>query len=276
MAGLVRLRAAWRLLGVGLHLGRALATAGLVYPLVSPATRRRLKRRWSATLLRRLGVVLDARGTPAAGALLVANHVSWLDIYVINALTPAVFVAKAEVRRWPLIGWLCVKTDTLFVNRGSSRDARAVGAAMGQMIASGHSVAVFPEGTTTDGGDLLPFKPALLQPAVTAGVPVQPLLLRYIGSDGERSTVPAYIGETSLWQSLWAIASERFTVVELDVLPPVAGASDRRALAQTLESQLRERLLATVPCRVRAALPRPNADAGEGRALPQAVATAEA
>jgi 1-acyl-sn-glycerol-3-phosphate acyltransferase len=110
---------------VGLHLCWGAATVAVAYPWIEPRLRRALKQRWSRQLLEILGIKLCVRGTAVVPAgLLVANHVSWLDIFVINALTPAAFVSKDDVRHWPLIGWLCTHTETIFLERGSRTAAQ--------------------------------------------------------------------------------------------------------------------------------------------------------
>jgi 1-acyl-sn-glycerol-3-phosphate acyltransferase len=241
--------AAWRLARVGLHLGYGLATAALAYPLVGRPAQLRLKQRWSRQLLGMLGVRLraDARPLPAP-ALLVANHVSWLDIFVINALVPSAFVCKAEVREWPLIGWLCARTETVFMPRGSRGAARLASATVAARLRQGWTVALFPEGTTSDGSRLLPFHGALLQGAIDAGCPVQPLALRYLDGSGETSAAPAYCGETTLLQSLSRIAALPRLEARLDILPPLDGpGAARRTLAAHAETAIRIALGPTRP-----------------------------
>jgi 1-acyl-sn-glycerol-3-phosphate acyltransferase len=233
--------AAFRLARVGLHLGYGIATAALVYPLIGRPGRLYLKRRWSRQLLGMLGVHLQAEAAPLpAPCLLVANHVSWLDIYVINALAPAAFVCKAEVREWPFIGWLCERTETVFMPRGSRRAAHQASDVIASRLRQGWLVAVFPEGTTSDGRDVLHFHGALLQGAIDAGCPVQPLALRYSDADGPVSAAAAYCGDTTLLQSLRRIASARHLCARLDVLAPLKEPdAERRALAAAAWQSIR-------------------------------------
>jgi len=236
--------AALRLARVGVHLGGGLATAALVYPLLRRPARLKLKQRWSRQLLGMLGVRLEAaEAALPAPALLVANHISWLDIYVINAVAPAAFVCKAEVRQWPLIGWRCERTETVFMPRGSRNAARHASGIVTARLREGWQVAVFPEGTTSDGGTLLPFHGALLQGAVDAGCRVQPLALRYLDGDGQPTIAPAYCGDTTLLQSLKRIAAAPPLQVRLDILAPLEGCgADRRALAEGARAAIRQAL----------------------------------
>jgi 1-acyl-sn-glycerol-3-phosphate acyltransferase len=235
---------AFRLARVGLHLGYGLTTAALIYPLIGRPAQLKLKRRWSRQLLGMLGVRLQANATPLpAATLLVANHISWLDIYVINALAPAAFVCKAEVRGWPFIGWLCERTETVFMPRGSRSAAREASGIVAARLRQGWRVAAFPEGTTSDGSEVLPFHSALLQGAIDADCRVQPLALRYVDEDGQPSAAAAYCGDTTLLQSLCRVASMPRLEVRLDVLPPLDGrGAERRKLAAAAEAAIRHAL----------------------------------
>lgn len=230
---MLRLLAGVRLARVGLHLAYGMATVGVIYPWARRPLRLWLKRRWSRQLLDILGLRLegDARHWPASG-LVVANHISWLDIFVLNAMAPSAFVSKAEVRGWPGIGWLCERTETVFLPRGSRSAARVAGALISQRLAAGWRVAVFPEGTTGNGSSLLPFHGALFQAAVATGSAVQPVALRYRDDRGQRSEAPVYCGDTSLVQSLYRIAATSGLRARVETLPALSAAGqDRRALA---------------------------------------------
>lgn len=142
------------------------------------------------------------------------------------------FVSKAEVRDWPLIGWLAARTDTVFLRRGSRGHAKIVNAEIDALLNTGKDVAVFPEGTTTDGTHLLGFHGALLQPAVETGRPIQPIALTYETPDGQRSLAPAYVGDTSLIECLGAILACREIVARLRPTPALeTTGKNRRELA---------------------------------------------
>jgi 1-acyl-sn-glycerol-3-phosphate acyltransferase len=203
---------------------------GLLLSLcLTPAARHRLKSSWSIALLDALGVVVEADlAHRVPGCLLVANHVSWIDIYVINGVIPAAFVAKADIRTWPVLGWLAARNGTIFLRRGSRGHARIINQQVGEVLAAGRHVAVFPEGTTTDGRQLLHFHAALLEPAVASGRPILPLALSYWESDGQRSLAPRYDGEISLGQSLWAILGRKKLIARLTSTPLLGGQGESR------------------------------------------------
>lgn len=237
-------RRAWRIARLAVHVGWGVLLAVLAFPLFGKARRDRVIRDWSRRLLAILGVRPDL-GTPpavAGGALLVANHVSWLDIYLIYAAVPVHFVSKAEVRDWPVAGWLAEKTGTLFLDRGRRADTARINAVMHERIRAGAWVAVFPEGTTSDGRGLKPFRPPLLQPAVELGCPVVPAAIRYRTLDGRPALAAAYIDDMSLWQSLMQIAAEPGLIAELRFGEPIAASGHRRELAARAENAVRRLL----------------------------------
>ncbi len=193
------LRLALRLLVIGFK-------AACAYPLVGAEGRARLKRIGSLQVLKALAIRFETGATNAPpGSLVVANHVSWLDIFVVSSLRPGAFVAKSEVRDWPFIGWLSVRNDTVFLRRGTRSHARDVNAKIDAVLGAGMDVIIFPEGTTSDGTTLLDFHAALLQPAIETGHLVLPLAISYTDADGRVSTAPAFAGGTTLPQCFRAI-----------------------------------------------------------------------
>lgn len=234
----VVLRRAIRIGLLMVHLAWGVTLAGLAFPLLSAAQRDRRIMAWARRLLRVLGVRAQATPVPdlPGGALLVCNHVSWLDIYLIYTTLRVHFVSKAEVRAWPVAGWLAHKTGTLFIERGRRADTARINTEMRALMQSGAWVAVFPEGTTSDGKGLRRFMPSLLQPAVELNCPIVPAALRYRTLDGEYSAAPAYIDELSLWQSLKQIVSEPGLVAELHFGEPILPNGHRRDLAAQAEA----------------------------------------
>ncbi|MDO8892506.1 MAG: lysophospholipid acyltransferase family protein [Sulfurimicrobium sp.] len=238
-----RLVRVWRMLRLALHILRGLLTAAIVLPWSTPRVRLVLTREWSRSLLSLLGVRLTIRGTPlnenSHKAMVVANHVSWLDIYLLNAAWPARFVSKAEVRTWPVFGWLAEVTGTLFLERGKRRDTARINNVITTALNQGDCVAFFPEGTTTDGTHLRPFLASLLQPAIDAEAELRPVALRYLNNDDSINTLAAYYDEMSMMDSLRNILAQREIRAELHFLEPIACAhKTRRELARQSEAAI--------------------------------------
>lgn len=212
-----------------------LATCAFVFPWAGRGARARLTRRWSRKLLAICGATVEeTRGAePLAHALVVANHISWLDIFVINSVHPCRFVAKAEIRSWPVVGWLVALAGTVFIARGSRRDLRHIFKGLVAVLAQGERVAFFPEGTTSRQGTVLPFHANLFEAAIDAKVPVQPYAIEYLDAQGGHHTSVDYVGDTTFVQSLLAILSGDPVRVRLSCLAPIEGeGAHRRELAQ--------------------------------------------
>lgn len=234
----------WRLLRVLLHILSGLAMVYSAWGRLSPAQRRTANQRWASQLLRVLGITLEVEGQAhAGGKLIVANHVSWLDIMAINATHPSRFVSKAEVGQWPLVGGLVNAADTLYLVREKRREVMRVLGLMSEALRHGDTVAVFPEGTTGSGHGVLHFHGNLLQSAIDAEVPIQPLVIRYRDRQHQVSVAAAYIGDTTLIQSLWWVVTARDLTVHVRILPPQGCRhADRRALAELLHQLISENL----------------------------------
>ena len=220
------------------HLVAGLATCALVFPLVSLATRERLTRRWSRKLLGLCRVSVEQ--TPGAPvlehALIVANHVSWLDIFVINALHPCRFVAKAEIRSWPVLGWLAAAAGTVFIARGNRRELRHIFKGLVTVLQEGQRVAFFPEGTTSRQGEVLPFHANLFEAAIDAKVAVQPYALSYVDASGAYHHAVDYTGDTSFVDSLFTILEGKAVIARLQPLAPIdATGAHRRELAESAQ-----------------------------------------
>jgi len=221
---------ALRLLRFIAHLLHGVGVAAVIYPFIErPARRRRLKQ-WSKQLLGILQVRMRVHGAPPAEGvvLIVSNHVSWLDIFAINAVRPTRFVAKSDIRRWPLIGWLCAQGDTLFIDRARRHHTRDINAAMAAAMRAGEAFAVFPEGSTTHGDVLLPFHASLLQPALTSNAKIFPVAVRYSRDDGSLCSEADYEGEKSLAQSLLQLVTQPRVHLDLHFLPPIECAGKHR------------------------------------------------
>jgi 1-acyl-sn-glycerol-3-phosphate acyltransferase len=221
-----------------------LLIAALLVPVVvvlRGAARAVVVRTVARGMLAALGVRVQLRGRPPRpGSLLIANHVSWLDVIVLLAITPARLVAKREVRGWPAIGAMAAAIGAVFVDRSRPMALPHTVAEVAAALRSGMSVAVFPEGTTYCGVDQGPFRPAMFQAAVDAGAPVVPVTVAYRAA--ERDTrAAAFLGDDTLWDSVRRVAGVRGLTVSLVVssaLHPTAGA-DRRVLARAAQSTVR-------------------------------------
>jgi 1-acyl-sn-glycerol-3-phosphate acyltransferase len=238
---LAGVRAVWRVTLSVLHVLLGALICAMAFPFIGPARRMRIVGWWSRGMLALLGIRLGRVGSIGAGPLLlVANHISWLDILAINAVQPARFVSKSDVRHWPLLGWLVACGGTLFIERERKRDALRVVHQVAAALTAGEIIAVFPEGTTGDGHDVLPFHANLLQAALATHAPVQALALRYSDSRQPVSAAAAFVGDTSLAASIWATAMAHRLHVQVQMCAPrvTTQEGDRRELAEQLRHDI--------------------------------------
>ncbi len=236
----------WRLLRLFCHLLWGVLLAAVWLPRLKAGRRHDVVMGWSAGVLRilnvRLAVSGHVPGRDVASVMFVANHISWLDVWVINSIQPVRFVAKSDVRDWPIIGWLSRKTGVIFIERERRRDTARVSGLSRQVLLNGECLCVFPEGTTTEGEHMLPFRSSLLQAAVDAQSPVWPIAVRYALADGRPNKAVAYAGETTLWQSIQAMVAQHGIMAELMFLPHIPAQPDRRLMAQAAEHAVRTKL----------------------------------
>lgn len=235
-----------RLLRFSLHVIYGLLLIKLRFGQLNATQRHAHIQRWSRKMLSIFGIKLEVSGLAArpGSKLLVANHVSWLDIAAVHSVVPeARFVSKADVKHWPLVGGLVTGVGTLFIERSSKRDALRVVHQMADALKAGDSVAVFPEGTTGAGPELLPFHGNLLQAAISTEVPIQPLVIRF-SEPGERfSSSARFIGDTTLVQSLWRVLTAKGLSVSVRVLPAMGTThADRRLLAEHVREEIQQTL----------------------------------
>ncbi|MFT3778024.1 MAG: lysophospholipid acyltransferase family protein [Ottowia sp.] len=234
------LTALWLVLRGIAHLAAGWWTIRTRFPRMTQAEREARVQRWARDFLTLWRIDLEVRGQPPAHGplLLVANHISWLDILVLHAAGFCRFVAKSDVRRWPVIGMLATGAGTLYIQRESRRDALRVVHHMRDALLRGEVVAVFPEGTTSDGTVLLPFHANLIQAAVSAHAPALPVALQFIdGRTGRPSLAPIYIGDQTLVGSIWRTLTTPGTraVVSYGQPQPPEG-RERRAWAAELRA----------------------------------------
>lgn len=231
----VRARAAWKGARTLAHLLSGAWTIARVFPQLSEAQREERIRVWARELLGHLAIELIVIGEPPVSGpvLLAANHISWLDIVVMHAARHCRFVSKADVRHWPLIGTLAAGGGTLFIERESRRDAMRVVHHMAERLGAGDVLAIFPEGTTSNGVDLLPFHANLFQAAIAANASVLPVALRFAdAASGARSLAPCYIDDDTLLGSVWrTLCTPGIAAVVTFGEPQLAQGRDRRMWA---------------------------------------------
>jgi 1-acyl-sn-glycerol-3-phosphate acyltransferase len=244
-----------------IHILRGLILLRFVYPRRVRFEQLEMIRAWSQELLEILRIALRTVPGPeplAAPHLMVANHISWLDPFVILAVKPARFVGKAEIRGWPLIGALCELAGTLFIERIRRSDAHRIKFMIAEALAAGDCVALFPEGTTTEGDRLLHFHANLLQAAIERQVSLQPLTLRYLDAMGQRCVQAAHVGTQTLLASFLEVLAQPMIVAEVRFLPPVATQNrSRRELAHLSESAIANALAVPLTHRRAASLDDP-------------------
>lgn len=173
-------------------------------------------------------------------ALWVANHVSWVDIPLLGGVAPVNFLSKAEIRHWPLIGWLAQRGGTLFIKRGDKQGARQAYETISENLAEHRSILIFPEGTTSDGHQLRRFHARLLGPALDLKMMVQPVAIRYLQANGKLSRVVPFIDHQTFLPNLWRVLGEQGTIAEVHLLPALEAAhfTERKALAAQLQADV--------------------------------------
>ena len=240
------LRFPLRLLGIAGCLIYGALEIFFLFPLYRKERKLRAIQLWSHRVLAACGLRLQTYGKLPErdrGQMMICNHISWLDIMAINAAFPGRFVAKDDVAKWPLIGYLATQAQTVYVarNRGTGNNQSKI-VHVTEALQNGDTVTLFPEGTSTEGRDILPFKTSFFQAPHEAGVPIIPVLCRYPNADGS-SPNPSmtYYGDISLWQSICMIARQPKGVAELHCPEPIAAEADRRQSAETVQRLLREK-----------------------------------
>lgn len=237
-----KLRALWKILRGFSHLLVGLWTIHLHFPRLPEEQREMRVQAWSLQFLALWGIHLKVLGQPVVSgpALLVSNHISWLDILVIHAARYCRFVSKSDIRDWPLVGALATHSGTLYIERTSRKDALRMVHDMADAMKDGDVLAVFPEGTTSDGQSLLPFHANLIQSAIAADAPVQPMSLKFVdASTGELTLAPCYIGDDTLLASIWrTLTAPPITAVVSFGAPQTANGRERRQWASDLRESV--------------------------------------
>lgn len=240
------LRFVLRLCGIAVCLIYGMLEMALLFRFYSKERKLRAIQLWSYRVLASCGMELKTFGKlpeRGRGQMMICNHISWLDIMGINAAFPGRFVAKDDVSKWPVIGYLATQAQTVYVARrkGTGHNSQKI-EQVTEALKNGDTVTVFPEGTSTAGDQILPFKTSFLQAAGEAGVPLVPVLCRYPNPDGSSPNPSmAYYGDISLWASIRAVISQPSSTVELHFLDPVPASEDRQQLGRELHRLLSEK-----------------------------------
>ena len=188
--------------------------------------------------LRVFGVRYEASGTPQQAGLLVSNHLSYLDILVLVSLTPAVFVSKSEVKHWPVFGWFARLAGTLFVDRSKRSDVTRMNALIENSLAAGNVLVLFPEGTSWNGSEILPFKSSLLEPIADAKYPLTVGHLSYALDDGDAANDVCYWGDATFFPHLVRLMTKNHVRARVRFATVPQPASDRKELAQQLHAEV--------------------------------------
>ena len=198
----------------------------IIMPSATARQRNSIVSYWSRNLLRILNIEVILNGTlpdqDAVTTMFVGNHISWIDIHALNSVRAVRFIAKSDLKDWPIFGWLAKKCNTLFIEREQKKDAVRIIEEASESLKRGDCLCYFPEGTTTDGSQLLPFKGSLMQAPINAGAIIWPFAIYYPNTDRSANTEMAFAGETTLVESIWQIASLNHPKVELTFLPQLS------------------------------------------------------
>jgi len=231
-------RAAWKLCWFLLEVGVVAVDYFFTTALVSKSNKRRARAAWLQRAARRHIKIYSCDYTstgqiPKSG-LLVSNHLSYLDIMVIAAITPAVFVSKSEVRNWPVIGWLTALAGTIFIVRERRTHVGAVNKEIESALADGVLVVVFPEGTSTNGSELLPFRPPLLEPVTHGNHPISVGFLHYELDDGDPTNEVCYWGDHTFFPHAVNLLSKKRVRAHMTFGTFQRTTDDRKELAKDL------------------------------------------
>jgi 1-acyl-sn-glycerol-3-phosphate acyltransferase len=228
--------------------------AGLLLPLLRKPHKAQIIRWWCRRLLAAFNLQVVSHGhvplknVALSKTMFVANHISWTDIHALNSMVPVRFIAKSEIKTWPIFGYLVQRANTLFIDRSKRHDAGRIVDTVVLSLEAGDNLCFFPEGTTTDGTEMKPFKSSLIEAAILAHATIQPIAIRYPGPNNSINTAMAYAGETTMLESMQNILRQKHPLVELHFLPPISLADlatadqDRRLLTRHIQQMIAQKL----------------------------------
>lgn len=218
-----------------LHTLYGVFVASIILPRLDPQQRNRAISRWSASLLDLLNIRVVAEGVVPqqvlSNTMFIANHISWVDIHALNSIHTSRFIAKSEIRQWPVFGFFATSVNTLFIDREKRHEAGKIVDTTRKALQAGDCICFFPEGTTTDGTEVKPFKGSLLQAAIEAKSEVRPFSVHYPDAEDGINTEMSYWGEMSLIESIRNVIRQKQATVVLRFAEPINAADyDRRNL----------------------------------------------
>ena len=216
-----------------------LVLTGLIFPLLGQAARERSTQLWSKILILVLGVRVKVEGAPIqnSAVMLVANHVSWIDIFILNSCRTTFFIAKKEIKDWPIVGRLVVQTGTIFVDRSRRSAMRGVNKELDERFAKGMCTGLFPEGTTSDGLGVKSFFGGLLEAPLKAQIPIQPVAILLYHKD-QRSSFASFIGDETLVHNIWILLSNFDISVTVKYLDPITQLGEASELSRNEAANL--------------------------------------
>lgn len=244
----------YRIGRVTAHTFVAVLAVSAIFPVASKRVKSTLTKWWCRRLLTTLNMSITTHGhsplpnSNMCSTMVVANHISWTDIHALNSIEPLRFIAKSEISHWPVFGYLARKANVLFIDRNKRHDAGRIVHKTAKSLEEGDNLCLFPEGTTTDGTKLVPFKSSIIQAAIHAKATIQPVAIRYPTADGNINTHIAYAGDTTMKESMQQLLMQKNPTVELHFLAPIDLANideaflDRRKLTQHIEQLIKEKL----------------------------------
>ncbi|QJR16913.1 lysophospholipid acyltransferase family protein [Usitatibacter palustris] len=247
------------------HVATAFVILRFGYLRLSQGRQRAVYGWWSAKVLHILAIESRIEGEaphaiPGAAVMFASNHISWIDIFAISSVRPTRFIAKSEIRDWPVVGWICERAGTLFIRRARRHDTARINDMVHDVFAKGDCVGLFPEGTTTVGDKLLPFHSSLFEPAVANGARVIPVALRYEHPDGTLCRPMGFVGEITFAQSMGLIARQKKIVVRVRFGEPIACEGlARRDVTRLVEARIASLLDLPTPDSARRTPPDPAA-----------------
>ena len=214
----------YRICRILLHTLLGLAIAAFVWPFIGKQGKLDFAKWWCRLLLHCFNIQVIAHGAPpnsAHSTMFVANHVSWADIHALNSIISLRFIAKLEIKNWPVFGYLVKKSGTIFIDRATRKDAARIVSVASEALNIGGNIGFFPEGATTDGTHLLPFKSSILQAAISVNATIWPVAIRYLNTDGNINRAMAYTGNMTLGESMINVLKQKNPTVELRFLLPI-------------------------------------------------------